>query len=104
MELHRSDLPSLLKLPTQPDKLVNNRTLVKEGRWSLEDGKWMGEPRGGPTHCPRGLWAAEHTRGLLDEQRGLPKFRRWSWTSKEIKAARVLRTEDPKGTAAKTEP
>lgn len=31
------------------------------------------------------------------------KFRRWSWTSKEIKAARVFRTEDPKGTAAETE-
>ena len=64
MELQGPDLPSLPKLPTQPDKLVNNRTLVKEGRWSLRDGKWMVEPRGGPTHCLRGLWAAEHTRGL----------------------------------------
>ena len=104
MELQGPDLPSLPKLPTQPDKLVNSRTLVKEGQWSLGDGKRMSELRGGPTHCPRGLWAAEHTRGLLDEWRGLPKFRRWSWTSKEIKIARVFRTEDPKGTAAETEP
>ena len=61
MELHRPDLPSLLKLPTQPDKLVNNRTLVKEGRWSLGDGKWMGEPRGGPTH--REVYGLQSTQG-----------------------------------------